>query len=67
MLNEEKFLELARAKYAEINKLNEAPTLLDYELGLQQVMREMMQTVMNEQLGGQTGDRRKKKVHQHRR
>lgn len=62
MLNEEKFIELARAKYAEINELNESSNLFDYETGMHQIMRELMQSIINEQLGGTTKNRRKKKV-----
>lgn len=61
MLNEEKFLELAKAKYAQINELNQAPSLLDYERGLSELMNELTCQVMESQLGGSSQDRRKKK------
>jgi hypothetical protein len=62
MLNEEKFLELAKAKYSQINDLEQSPTMLDYERGLRELMNELTPTIMEEQLGGQTTNRRKKKV-----
>lgn len=61
MLNEEKFLELAKAKYAQINELNQSPSLLDYERGLSELMNELTRQVMESQLGGSSQDRRKKK------
>jgi hypothetical protein len=60
MLNEDKFLALAKEKYAEINALTEHPNMLDYERGLREVMDDLARSVINEQLGGQTDNRRKK-------
>lgn len=62
MISEEKFLELAKAKYAEINALEDSASLLDYEKGLSSLMRELSRQVMEEQLSEQSTDRRKKKT-----
>lgn len=62
MLDEAKFMELARAKYAKINELEKAPTMLDYELGMRELMTELTRSIMEEQLGGASSDRRKKKA-----
>lgn len=61
MLSEEKFIELAKAKYAEINKLEKASTMLDYERGLREVMTELSRSVMEQQLSSEIANRRKKK------
>jgi len=61
MLGEDKFLELAKAKYAQINALESAPTMLDYERGLSELMKELGRQLMEEQLSDESKDRRKKK------
>ncbi len=61
MINKEKFLELASAKYEQINDLTSEPTMLDYERGLRDLMNQLSLEVMQEQLGGEGKDRRKKK------
>lgn len=61
MLTEEKFLALAKKKYAQINSLLDHPNMLDYERGLRELMNEMACSIMEEQVGGQTNDRRKKR------
>ena len=61
MLSEDKFMALAKDKYARINALTDQPNMLDYERGLRELMDELARGVINEQLGGQTNDRRKKK------
>ena len=62
MISEEKFLALAKAKYAQINGLESSASLLDYERGLWELMRELSRQVMEEQLGDDSKDRRKKKA-----
>lgn len=62
MFTEENFLSLAKAKYSDINKLSEAPSLLDYERGLSELMNELTRQVMESQLSGKTNDSRKKKL-----
>lgn len=52
---------LAKDKYARINALNDHPNMIDYERGLRELMDELARGVINEQLGGQTDNRRKKK------
>ncbi len=61
MISKDKFLELASAKYEQINDLTSKPTMLDYECGLRDLMNELTLEVMQEQLGGEGKDRRKKK------
>ncbi len=61
MLSEDKFMALAKDKYARINALTDQPNMLDYERGLRELMDELARGVINEQLGGQTNNRRKKK------
>lgn len=61
MISKEKFLELASAKYEQINSLTSEPTMLDYERGLRDLMNSFTLEVMQEQLGGEGKDRRKKK------
>ncbi|MFT7156447.1 MAG: hypothetical protein ACI8Q1_001462 [Parvicella sp.] len=61
MLTEDKFMALAKDKYARINALNDHPNMIDYERGLRELMDELARGVINEQLGGQTDNRRKKK------
>ncbi|WP_420460865.1 hypothetical protein [Neolewinella sp.] len=41
MLTEDKFLALAKDKYARINALTDQPNLLDYERGLRELMDEL--------------------------
>lgn len=61
MLSHEKFMELASAKYAEINQLEEAPDMLSYERGLRELLNELGRSIVEEQLSGKSTDRRKKK------
>ena len=61
MLSREKFLELATSKYAEINRLEEEPNMLDYERGLRDLMNELGRSILEEQLNDGSKDRRKKK------
>ena len=65
MFTEEKFLSLAKAKYAEINELGESPSLLDYERGLSELMNELTRQIMESQLSGKSKDARKKNLCQH--
>ena len=60
-MNEEQFLKLAKAKYAEINALKEAPTLLDYEKGFVEIWTELGRQVAQSNLCDERKDRRKKK------
>lgn len=60
-MTEEQFLELAKAKYAEITALKEAPTLLDYEKGFVELWTELGRQVVQANLGEQGKDRRKKR------
>jgi len=41
MMNEEEFMKLAKAKYAEIKALNSEPTFLDYERGFVELWTEL--------------------------
>lgn len=61
MINEEDFLALAKSKYAEIQLLNDQPTLLDYERGFVELWSELGRQVAQANLGDQGRDRRKKK------
>lgn len=54
-------MELAEAKYKEIHALNDSPSMLDYEKGMRDLMNELTRCIMQEQLQGQTKNRRKKK------
>jgi hypothetical protein len=60
-MTEEAFLALARAKYAEIHRLNESPNLLDYEQGFVEIWTELGREVAQTNLGKTGKDRRKKK------
>ena len=60
-MNEEEFLKMAKAKYAEIHELNEAPTLLDYEKGFVEIWAELGRQVAQANLGDVGKDRRKKR------
>lgn len=62
MLDKDKFMELAEAKYKEIHALNGAPNMLDYEKGMRDLMNELTRSIMEEQLQGKSADRRKKKA-----
>ena len=59
-MNEEEFLKLAKAKYAEIQALKEKPTLLDYEKGFVDLWTELGRQVAQANLGDAGKDRRKK-------
>ena len=59
-MTEEEFTKLAKAKYAEINALNEKPTLYDYERGFLELWTELGRQVSEANLEGQGKDRRKK-------
>ena len=60
-MTEEKFLEMARAKYAEIKQLNAAPTLLDYEQGFVDLWMDLGREIIEANLGDSGKDRRKKR------
>lgn len=60
-MNEEEFLKMAKAKYAEIKALKDEPTLLDYEKGFVELWTELGRQVVQAELGDQGKDRRKKK------
>ena len=64
-MNEQEFLEMAKAKYAEIHALNEAPTFLDYEQGFVELWTELGRQVAQANLGATGEDRRKKKDKEH--
>ena len=59
-MTEETFLNLARAKYAEIHRLNESPSLMDYERGFVEIWTELGREVAQTNLGNTSKDRRKK-------
>jgi hypothetical protein len=59
-MTEEKFLEIARAKYAEIKQLNTAPTFLDYEKGFVDLWMDLGREIVQANLGEPGKDRRKK-------
>jgi len=61
-MSEQEFLEMAKAKYAEIHALNEAPTFLDYEQGFVELWTELGRQVAQANLGARGEDRRKKKI-----
>jgi len=60
-MNREKFMALAAQKYDRINALNDSANLLDYEKGLQELLCELGREIMEEDLKGQSKDRRKKR------
>lgn len=60
-MNEEEFLKMAKAKYAEINALKDEPTLLDYEKGFVELWTELGRQVVQAELGDRGKDRRKKR------
>ena len=60
-MKEAEFLKLAKAKYAEINALKKAPSLLDYEKGFVDLWQELGEEVAQANLGDQGRDHRKKK------
>ncbi|TDB59558.1 hypothetical protein [Arundinibacter roseus] len=60
-MTEEEFIELARAKYLEINRLNELPGLLEYEQGFVDIWMDLGRSVAQKNLGVKSKDRRKKK------
>lgn len=60
-MTEEKFILLAKAKYAEINSLKEKPTLLDYEAGFVEIWQQLGREVLQANLGEVGEDRRKKR------
>lgn len=61
-MTEAEFLKLAKAKYAEINKLKDAPNLLDYEKGFVELWEELGEQVAQANLGNQGNDHRQKKA-----
>lgn len=60
-MTEEEFMNLARAKYEEINRLNERPNLLEYEQGFVELWTELGRSIAQKNLGTTRTDRRKKK------
>lgn len=60
-MTEEKFMSLAKAKYADINALNDEPTMLDYEQGLVDILQEFGREIVQANLDGGSTDRRKKR------
>ncbi len=60
-MTESEFIEMARAKYAAINRLNSSPSLLEYEQGFVELWTELGRAVAEKNLGGTSKDRRKKK------
>lgn len=61
-MNEEEFMKLAKAKYAEIKALNSEPTFLDYERGFVELWTELGRQVLQAELGDSGKDRRKKRT-----
>lgn len=59
-MNEEEFLKMAKAKYAEIQALKDEPTLLDYEQGFVALWTELGREVAQANLVNPGNDRRKK-------
>jgi len=60
-MTEAEFLELAKAKYAAINKLKASPNLLAYEKGFVELWEELGEQVAQANLGEQGNDYRQKK------
>ncbi len=60
-MTESEFIEMARAKYADINRLNARPSLLEYEQGFVELWTELGRAVAEKNLGAIPKDRRKKK------
>lgn len=60
-MTESEFIEMARAKYADINRLNARPSLLEYEQGFVELWQELGRAVAEKNLGPIPKDRRKKK------
>jgi hypothetical protein len=61
-MTEKEFLKLAKAKYAQINNLKQAPNLLDYEKGFVELWEELGEQVAQANLGKQGKDHRQKKA-----
>lgn len=60
-MDREKFMALAAEKYDRINALNDSANLFDYEKGLVELLEEFGREIMEEDLKGQSKDRRKKR------
>jgi len=60
-MTENEFLQMAKAKYAQISKLKEKPTFLEYEQGFVELWTELGRQVAQAELGDGGKDRRKKR------
>jgi len=60
-MTEEKFLELCRSKYQQLNKLNEIKDFYEYEKQFDKIMTELSRTLLQTNLSEVPADRRKKK------
>jgi ferritin-like metal-binding protein YciE len=60
-MTEEKFLELCRSKYEQLNKLNELKDFYEYEKQFEKIMTDLSRTVLQSNLSEVPADRRKKK------
>ncbi len=60
-MTEEKFLELCRSKYQQLNKLNELKDFYEYEKQFEKIMTDLSRTVLQSNLSEVPADRRKKK------
>lgn len=60
-MTEQEFIKLAKEKYAKINALKQAPSLLDYERGFVELWEELGEQVCQANLGSQGSDHRQKK------
>jgi cell fate (sporulation/competence/biofilm development) regulator YlbF (YheA/YmcA/DUF963 family) len=60
-MTEEKFLELCRSKYQQLNKLNEIKDFYEYEKQFDKIMTDLSRTVLENNISEVPADRRKKK------
>lgn len=60
-MTEEKFLELCRSKYQQINKLNELKDFYEYEKQFEKIMTDLSRMVLENNISEVPADRRKKK------
>lgn len=60
-MTEQKFLDLCRSKYQQINKLNATKDFYEYEKQFEKIMTDLSRTVLENNISDVPADRRKKK------
>jgi len=62
-MTKEEYLSIAASKYEELQALKKIDNFYNYEKGFEKIFIDLAQTVLEENLGKPSADRRKKNTH----